>query len=469
MNPTPTTARLVLRAPGPSEPLRTGRARADPSSLADLFASHYQELYRYCRSILHHDEDARDALQSALAKAWAAAAREERDFEIRPWLFRIAHNEAISVLRARRWSDQREPERLPEAASRSLPETLEDRARIRELREDLADLPERQRSALVLRELNGLGHEEIAAVIGGTARAAKQTIFEARRALLECGEGRDMRCEDVQRTLSDGDGRVLRGRRIRGHLRGCAVCSGFAAAIDRRTADLRVLCPPLPAAAGGALLAKAVGAGALGGGAAGGAGTASGGAGLAGLVGGATAKAVAVVAITGALGGVAAVRHLTTPASRPAVRHQAAPAQPLPRRTAATPEPAPAPVRTASARRRTTAKASSPRIAPPAVRPASVRHGARRSAVVVPASPDHQAAAVPPRGDAKGGGSSRSARTHPAAPSQSHRPTSRPSGHPDHGSPPAGAGGARGHSGAAHGRPAGVLPDPGRGKALNGQ
>ena len=60
------------------------------------------------------------------------------------------------------------------------------------LRADLRDLPERQRSALVLRELSGLSHEEIAAVLDGSARAVKQTIFEARAALHECAEGRTM-------------------------------------------------------------------------------------------------------------------------------------------------------------------------------------------------------------------------------------------------------------------------------------
>ena len=47
----------------------------------------------------------------------------------------------------------------------SLPGTLSDRQRLSELRADLADLPERQRAALVLRELSGLGHEDIAQVL----------------------------------------------------------------------------------------------------------------------------------------------------------------------------------------------------------------------------------------------------------------------------------------------------------------
>ena len=41
-------------------------------------------------------------MQSTMTKAFAALQDERRDFELRPWLFRIAHNEAVSILRARR-------------------------------------------------------------------------------------------------------------------------------------------------------------------------------------------------------------------------------------------------------------------------------------------------------------------------------------------------------------------------------
>ena len=105
------------------------------------------------------------------------------------------------------------------------------------------------RVALVLRELSGLSHEEIAGVLNSSARAVKQTIFEARTALHECAEGRTMLCADVQRALSDGDGRVLRGRRC---ARTCAppACRRFKAALAQRPADLAVLAPALPARPG---------------------------------------------------------------------------------------------------------------------------------------------------------------------------------------------------------------------------
>src|SRR4051794_33867831 len=76
-------------------------ARGDAAAFAAVYERHHQSLYRYCRSILRHDEDAQDALQSTMAKAFAALQTERREIEMRPWLFRIAHNEAVSILRRR--------------------------------------------------------------------------------------------------------------------------------------------------------------------------------------------------------------------------------------------------------------------------------------------------------------------------------------------------------------------------------
>jgi predicted transcriptional regulator len=121
---------------------------------------------------------------------------------------------------------------------------------------DLQALPERQRAALVLRELNGLSHREIAAALQCTPSSVKQSIFEARTGLLQAREGREMECETVQRALSDGDGRVLRGGRMRAHLRSCRSCRAFQQALVDRPRELALLAPPMPVAASAALLAS---------------------------------------------------------------------------------------------------------------------------------------------------------------------------------------------------------------------
>jgi RNA polymerase sigma factor (sigma-70 family) len=246
-------ATLRLRREGV---LRSRAARGDATAFAAVYERHHQALYRYCRSILRHEEDAQDALQNTFARAFAALQDERRDFELRPWLFRIAHNEAISILRRRR--ETSELGDLP-GEDTEIEQRVSEREELRVLRHDLADLPDRQRCALVLRELNGLSHAEIGTVLDLTPAAVKQAIFEARTALFSCREGREMPCHDVRRMLSDGDGRILRGRGVRAHLRSCPDCRRFKSDLERRPVALRMLAPPLPAAGAATLLSQLLG------------------------------------------------------------------------------------------------------------------------------------------------------------------------------------------------------------------
>src|SRR5258708_26906242 len=77
-------------------------ARGNERAFALLYERHHQALYRYCRSIVRDETDAQDALHSTFAGALVALLRGARDAPLRPWLFRIAHNEAVSLLRRRR-------------------------------------------------------------------------------------------------------------------------------------------------------------------------------------------------------------------------------------------------------------------------------------------------------------------------------------------------------------------------------
>src|SRR5215207_610079 len=74
-------------------------SRGNRRAFAALYERHRVPLHRYCRSIVRNDEDAQDALQSAFMRALVALQKSERDIAVRPWLFRIVHNEAISLLR----------------------------------------------------------------------------------------------------------------------------------------------------------------------------------------------------------------------------------------------------------------------------------------------------------------------------------------------------------------------------------
>ena len=293
-------------------------ARGNARAFAAVYERYHQVLYRYCRSILRDDADAQDALQSTFARALSALKRGQRSAPLRPWLFRIAHNEAISVLRRRRRGEESLADAsLPMAASAE--DQAGERARLNVLLGDLAALPDRARSALVMRELSGLSHEEIAIALQTSPGAAKQAIFEARRGLQECAEGRAMPCTEVCHAISESDRRLLRARRVRAHLRDCASCAAFASAIGARQSDLHALVPVLPVAASAAVLARTM-SGVVGG--------AGGGAGAAGAIGAggktigvaftskgfATASVLATAAVS--VGGVAAVVRLAPDTSR---------------------------------------------------------------------------------------------------------------------------------------------------------
>jgi len=259
----------VLLRHASDERLARLAGRGNQRAFAALYERYHQPLYRLCLSIVRTPEDAHDALQSTFERALGALGGGERTVSVRPWLFRIAHNESISVLRRRRPEGAVEEDEL--VSPRTVEGAAEDRARLSELVADIDSLPARQRSALLMRELSGLSIAEIAVALSMSTGAVKQALFEARTSLHEFAEGRAMACNDVRRTISDGDRRALRTRRVRAHLRDCAGCAAFNTQISHREADLRALAPPLPAAAAAAMLGRLLshGAGAHAGAAAG--------------------------------------------------------------------------------------------------------------------------------------------------------------------------------------------------------
>jgi RNA polymerase sigma factor (sigma-70 family) len=122
-----------------------------------------------------------DVTQDAFSKALLALRGTESEIELRPWLYRIVRNTALNDLRGRGPAVEELQETLP--GGRSAAAEAESRQELRDLMARLQALPEPQRAALVMRELEGLSHEEIAAALGVSGGAARQAIFRARAAL----------------------------------------------------------------------------------------------------------------------------------------------------------------------------------------------------------------------------------------------------------------------------------------------
>jgi RNA polymerase sigma factor (sigma-70 family) len=225
-------------------------------AFAALYERYEQRLAAYCHLLLNDAEDTHDALQSTLARALAELRRGERERPLAPWLFRIADEEATSLLRARAMGAGIGRASAGSEGSRSADDAAEERARLALLMADLRELPDVQRSALLMRELSGLSHEEIATALEISAHGARQAIFHARRSLVEFRQGRSLACEEVQRTISHDDGRTFRRRGVRAHLRDCGICTAFAASIPQRCADFQALAPPLAPMLAGGLAAR---------------------------------------------------------------------------------------------------------------------------------------------------------------------------------------------------------------------
>jgi RNA polymerase sigma factor (sigma-70 family) len=140
-------------------------------------------LTRYCAGIVGPSR-AEDAVQQALINAHNALQRTDEVRHLRSWLYRIAHNASLNVLRAVRDDVSLDAASDAAAIAEDGPAAAFERSeRFRATVDALRELPERQRAALVLRELEGRSHEEIAETLGVTSGAARQHLMRARVAL----------------------------------------------------------------------------------------------------------------------------------------------------------------------------------------------------------------------------------------------------------------------------------------------
>jgi len=309
----------ALRLVSDRQLARLGQA-GQRDALTVIYERYHQPLYRYCRSLTGSAEDASDALQETMLAALRALPGAKRDIALKPWLFRIAHNECMSTLRRRR--PQVELDGAAEVSVDGPEASVASREKLARLLSDLHELPERQRGALLLRELTGLEYDEIAATFGTSAAAAKQAVYDARVALHDLADGRALECDSVRRQVSARDGRMLRGRQLRSHLRDCVQCQSFSVALDRRQGELGATVPFLSVPSAKALLEHLAQHGTGGAAAAAGAGAGGGGASVLGAL--ALKGAVAGVTAGMVAGGLAGIASSSGSGDAPRAAPQAA-------------------------------------------------------------------------------------------------------------------------------------------------
>jgi RNA polymerase sigma factor (sigma-70 family) len=215
-----TLARVTATPPSISQD--NGGEKQTDDAFQALFARHSEALTGYCRSLVGNEHDAGDVMQNVALRALLALRRGVVPTQERAWLFRIVHNEAISLFRARR-SLITLDEELPATADDPERAALS-KEQVAETLNDLGALGRGVRHIVLLGTVRGLSRDEIADQLGLTPSAVSHTLSQARARLKADRTARELACEVVRSVMSNRDGRRRRTAAVRAHLRGCQSC-----------------------------------------------------------------------------------------------------------------------------------------------------------------------------------------------------------------------------------------------------
>lgn len=295
-------SRKLLAAFG-DERLVAQLRRGNDTAFEVLYDRHHAAVLSYCRHMLGSRDEAEDALQQTFVSAHTDIVSTDKPIRFKAWIFTIARNRCLSILRARR---EQPSEDLEHVATEGLGEQVQQRAELRQLLADMHELPDDQRSALILSELGDLSHAEVAEVIECEVAKVKSLVFQARSGLIERRQARETPCEEIREQLSTLRGGSLRRGPLRRHLKVCPGCTEFREEVRRQRQMVAMVLPVVPTLAlkENALAAAGVGLSSAGSGAFVGGGA---GAGAFAMKAGVAKVAVIAVATTGAVGGAVAV------------------------------------------------------------------------------------------------------------------------------------------------------------------
>ncbi|MEM9613956.1 MAG: RNA polymerase sigma factor [Actinomycetota bacterium] len=157
----------------------------DPDELHTLVTEYGDAVYRLARSVVRDTSLAEDIAQETMVKAWMALPTLRNRAALRGWILRIAHNTAISTMRARKAlvmdpHEFPEPESVPE---RSVESRVQGGAVMDDFAEALNQLDDLSRSIVVLREVEGLPYDEICEILEVPLPTVKTRLLRARRKL----------------------------------------------------------------------------------------------------------------------------------------------------------------------------------------------------------------------------------------------------------------------------------------------
>jgi RNA polymerase sigma factor (sigma-70 family) len=339
--------------------------RGNQAAFETLVQRYQGRLQAFCQHMLRSKEDAEDVLQEVFAASYNALLADNRPINTRPWLYRIARNRCLNHLRKPRPSGQDSMDIFERDNGTSTADTVHRREEFRQIVADVGLLPETQRSALLLREIDALSYEQIAEAMDTTVPSVKSLLVRARVSLAEAAEARLLTCAEVRLELGQvAEGLAKTSAPVRRHLKTCPQCRVFRGELRQTTKALASIAPFGPlillhklglaklgfggAAAGGAAT-TAGGAGTVAGGAsvaaggavAAGSGAAAAGGALSAIGGGLAGKAAASMAAAAIVtAGAVEVKHVTRPAEPMTAQIQSISSHPAPPAAAAHAKPA---------------------------------------------------------------------------------------------------------------------------------
>ncbi len=214
----PTLSSVFLRTQ--SDERLVALARQGYEAAFEAIVERYRRpIQGYCRRLLLPEARAEDTVQEIFLAAWSSLQQGTEVRQLRPWLYRVAHNTAVNALRRSGYDYDELRESLQ--ADGSPEEDLERRAVIRETLAGLAALPERQREVLLRTAVEGVSQADVAREFGVSEGAVSQLVYRARSALR--GTAMSLVPFSVVRWVADvGSGDVPMAVRVAGAATGSA-------------------------------------------------------------------------------------------------------------------------------------------------------------------------------------------------------------------------------------------------------
>jgi RNA polymerase sigma-70 factor (ECF subfamily) len=157
------------------------RARGgDWQAFEQLYRTHVGRIHAICRRMTGSPQRAEELTQETFVRAWQGLATFRGEEAFQPWLRRVAVNLVVGEWRRRRRWREQSADDLPEGPARSGQPGLS-----LDLEQAIAALPERARAVFLLHDVEGYGHDEVAALLEIASGTSKAQLHRARRLLRE--------------------------------------------------------------------------------------------------------------------------------------------------------------------------------------------------------------------------------------------------------------------------------------------